>query len=76
MAESQLKNLYSKLSELPMGSDSTRFLDYLSIEAGLADNTLLAYGRDLEAFVKYCKINRIKNLKQIAPKLIYEYLSI
>ena len=76
MAEAQLKNLYSKLSELPMGSDTTRFLDYLSIEAGLANNTLLAYGRDLEAFVKYCKINRIRNLKQIAPKLIYEYLRI
>ncbi len=30
-------------------------LGVLAVEAGLSENTRLAYGRDLVAFVRYCK---------------------
>lgn len=59
-----------------MGRDISQFMDYLSVEAGLSENTILGYGRDLENFVKYCKVNRIRSLQQVNPKLIYSYLRI
>jgi len=52
------------------------FLDYLAIEAGLSNNTVLAYGRDLKSFLKYCKSNKISELGQINRALIQNYLRI
>lgn len=52
------------------------FLDYLAVEAGLADNTILAYGRDLRAFLGYCESAGIRLLQQIKPALIQNYLRI
>ena len=52
------------------------FLDYLTVEAGLSDNTVLAYGRDLKSFLKYCKSSNIKELQQISPALIRNYLQL
>ncbi|HPB68532.1 MAG TPA: site-specific integrase, partial [Candidatus Omnitrophota bacterium] len=31
------------------------FISFLSVERGLADNTLLAYRRDLESYLSYCE---------------------
>ncbi|MFQ6034303.1 MAG: site-specific tyrosine recombinase [Sedimentisphaerales bacterium] len=38
----------------PLGRLVKDFLDYLAIEAGLSNNTILAYGRDLKSFLQYC----------------------
>ncbi len=48
----------------------------MSIEAGLSNNTILAYGRDLKSFMEYCETKKIKHLKQIQPALIYDYIHI
>jgi len=52
------------------------FLNYLTVEAGLANNTILAYGRDLKGFLEYCNLSKIKQLQQIKPAIIQGYLRI
>jgi integrase/recombinase XerD len=60
--------------ELPLGQLAKDFLNYLTVEAGLAQNTILAYGRDLRAFLDHCKSSHIKNLKKLKPAVIQLYL--
>lgn len=74
MVSSQIKNLYVRLAPLPMGRTVTHFLDYLSVEAGLAQNTILAYGRDLVNFAKYCETKKITAIEQITPDTIYSFI--
>ena len=57
-----------------LGQSVKDFLDYLTIEAGLSKNTVLAYGRDLKGFMGYCKSNKIHQLQRINPALIRNYL--
>jgi integrase/recombinase XerD len=59
-----------------LGQNLKGFLDYLTVEAGLAKNTVLAYGRDLRSFLKYCKSNKTKQIRQIKPVLIQNYLRV
>jgi len=42
----------------------------------LSENTVLAYGRDLKSFLKYCRANKITQLRQIKPPLIQNYLRV
>jgi integrase/recombinase XerD len=70
----QTQSITEKLLSLPLGRAVKDFLDYLVVEAGLAENTILAYGRDLKAFLEYCKANKIKTLQQIKPAFIQNYL--
>ncbi len=72
----QLATLRKKLNSLPLGGVVGRFLDYLTVEAGLRENTLLAYGRDLLAFGRYCQIHHIDRIDQVQPGTIYGYLRI
>jgi integrase/recombinase XerD len=51
-------------------------LDYLIVEAGLSNNTVLAYGRDLRSFLLYCKSQNVRGLGQIQPVLIHKYLQV
>ena len=60
----------------PLGTTIIQFLDYLTVEAGLAENTRLAYGRDLINFAMYCKTQHVSTLGDIDAKLIYSYLRI
>ena len=50
------------------------FLNYLTVEAGLAKNTVLGYGRDLRSFLKYCKSNNVIEIRRIGPVFIQNYL--
>ena len=50
MLNNQVQSLRHKLVELPLGRTASNFLDYMTVEAGLSPNTLLAYGRDLMGF--------------------------
>ena len=54
--------------------DVRSFLNYLTVEAGLSDNTVLGYGRDLRGFLKYCKANNVSELRRIEPVFIQKYL--
>ena len=76
MLSVQTQSVREKILALPLGTPVKDFLDYLAVEAGLAENTILAYGRDLKSFLEYCKSNKIKSLQQIQPPLIQNYLRI
>jgi integrase/recombinase XerD len=47
-----------------MKKTAEEFLNYLSIERGLAENTISAYRRDLNAYIKYLKKNKISSFEQ------------
>jgi len=70
----QTQAIANKLLALPAGRNVNDFLDYLTVEAGLSPNTIMAYGRDLKSFLKFCSSNKIKNLQQIKPPIIQAYL--
>jgi len=72
----QVQTVKEDLSALPLGKFVKDFLSYLTVEAGLADNTVLAYGRDLKGFVKYCRSSKVSQLQQVKPALIQNYLRI
>ena len=76
MLVAQKKILAEKLADLPIGSDVRDFLNYLTVEAGLADNTILAYGRDMRDFLEYCITKNVKTLHQIDAPLIQSYVTI
>jgi integrase/recombinase XerD len=64
------------LVSLPLGQTVKDYLDYLVVEAGLSNNTVLAYGRDLRSFLVYCKSQRVSRLQQIKPALIQKYMRV
>ena len=72
----QRQSVGEKLLILPLGQEVKNFLNYLTVEAGLAENTILAYGRDLKSFLEYCKSSNIKHLSQIKLAIIQDYLRI
>lgn len=74
MHSTQLSSVKEQLCEFHLGHLVATFLDYLSIEAGLSENTVLAYGRDLKAFVTFVEARRISDISKIRPVLIREYL--
>ncbi len=61
------------LYQLPLAKNIQDFLTYLTVEAGLANNTILAYGRDLKAFLKYCNSCKVKKIEQLTAPLIQKY---
>ena len=73
MSPTQTQSVGEKLVSLPLGLSARDFLNYLTVEVGLSTNTVLAYGRDLKGFLKYCKSVRVKQLGQIRPTLIQSY---
>jgi integrase/recombinase XerD len=76
MSSTQTQSVAEKLLALPLGREVKSFLDYLTVEAGLSDNTILAYGRDLKSFLTYCKSSEISELQQIEPDAIRDYMRI
>lgn len=71
---SQIQSLRAKLSALPIGKEVCSFMDYLAVEAGLSNNTILAYGRDLLGFSDYCQAGNVDRLAKIQPLTVYGYL--
>lgn len=74
MPSIQRQSVGQKILVLPLGKTAKSFLDYLSVEAGLSENTVLAYGRDLKSFLEYCKDKSIRELQQLKPSLIHDYV--
>jgi len=50
------------------------YLDYLHIECGLADNTVVAYRSDLQRFAGYCLDNDLTDPHAIDPPALQNYL--
>ncbi len=69
----QTQSINEKLLNLPLGSFVKGFLDYLRVEAGLANNTILGYGRDLKGFLEYCRRGGIKGMDELTPVFIQKY---
>lgn len=57
-----------------MGRAVIDFLDYLVVEAGLSDNTVLAYGRDLRDFSVFCRDNGVSDVAGLRLHLVQKYL--
>lgn len=51
-----------------------QFLDYLSIERGLAPNTIQAYGRDLNMFVDFLEKRGVTFIEKVSHKDITEFM--
>jgi len=76
MASVQVQSIGEKLLDFPLGKNVKDFLNYLTVEAGLSENTILAYGRDLKAFLQYCQSQKVGRLGQIKPAIVHKYLRI
>jgi integrase/recombinase XerD len=74
MVSTQIQTLRDKLTGSGLGKTVCQFMDYMNVEAGLSENTILSYGRDLLGFAKYCKVHHIREPKHIQPRAVYEYL--
>jgi len=74
MLNNQVQLLKQKLVDIPLGTTVNQFLDYLTVEAGLSANTVLAYGRDLMGFGDYCSQKGVHRLADITAVTIYGYL--
>lgn len=74
MISTQQQNLRGKLTSVALGQSVKDFLDYLRIEAGLAENTILAYGRDLKSFAEFCSVHKVTRLEEVKPPLIQKYI--
>ena len=70
----QVQTLRKKMQAMPLGSVMGQFLDYLTVEAGLSVNTVLAYGRDLLKFAEHCRGEGADRLAEIRPATVYGYL--
>jgi integrase/recombinase XerD len=73
MSLAQRQTIVADLRALPLGRTVTDFLDYLVVEAGLSDNTILAYGRDLREFLKFSRDNGIAKIEDVKPWLVRKY---
>jgi integrase/recombinase XerD len=74
MPATQIQSVGEEILSLPLGRHIKNFLNYLTVEAGLAENTILAYGRDLRDFLRYCKGIGANALGQISLTVITDYL--
>lgn len=74
MPSTQAQSVSEKLLTLPLGPAVKGFLDYLKVEAGLAENTILGYGRDLRGLLEFCESEKISEIEQLTPILIRSYL--
>ena len=74
MSSVQLSSVKEQLHQQPVGCLAVQFLDYLTIEAGLSENTVLAYGRDLRDFAAFAASGRVCDVRDVRPGLIQQYL--
>ncbi len=50
------------------------FMNYLSVERGLAQNTLLAYRRDLTKYIDYLSLKGVKNSSQVNRSHVSDFM--
>lgn len=73
ISSTQTQNITHALLSLPLGVTIRDFLTYLTVEAGLSQNTILAYGRDMRKFAEFCNSKNINSLQQVSPPAIKEF---
>ncbi len=70
----QRQTVAADLRSLPLGRTAIEFLDYLVVEAGLSENTILAYGRDLRDFLEFCRRRGIERIAEVEPRFVQGYI--
>lgn len=70
----QRQTIVANLRATPVGRAVVDFLDYLTIEAGLSVNTILAYGRDLRDFLTFCSDGGVTEIAGVNTHLVQMYL--
>jgi integrase/recombinase XerD len=70
----QRQTVTAELRLLPLGRTAIEFLDYLVVEAGLSENTILAYGRDLRGFLEFCREQGTEKIADLNPRLVQKYI--
>ena len=50
-----------------------RFLDYIRVERGLSQNTIMAYARDLSLFIEHLENKGLKP-KDVTPQIVSDYI--
>lgn len=58
----------------PLSAQVKEFLNYLSVEKGLAKNSLLAYESDLKKYVAFIVDKKIKDFSQVTRQHITQFL--
>jgi integrase/recombinase XerD len=58
-----------------MQAEIESYLNSLSLNKGLANNTLVSYQADLKSYLKYLQGSRVSAWKEVKPELIYNYLA-
>jgi len=74
MSSAQAQTITNKILTLPLGPAVRDFLNYLTVEAGLADNTIQAYGRDLKDFLGCCRNHNIRAVQDLKPSIVQNYI--
>jgi integrase/recombinase XerD len=66
--------LETELDAGPLGRVRSAYLDHLSVERALADNTLLAYRRDLGRYISYLDDQGVTDLAGATPGHVGAFL--
>jgi integrase/recombinase XerD len=76
MKSKHLKTLLEKISaeDTDLAETVTKFLGYEQSVHSLAENSVLAYGRNLYKFLCYCQAKKITRVKQVTPDLVFSYM--
>ena len=56
-------------------SVARRYLDHLTVERGLADNTLAAYRRDLERYLRFLADRGVTDLGAVDPTVVRSFVA-
>lgn len=59
---------------MTVNDNIAQFLDYLSLERGLAKNTLVSYGRDLNKFSGYMEKSGIASLNEVKKSDVTDFM--
>lgn len=60
------------MAEMEFSKQARNFLDHLRVERGLAENSISAYGRDLNRFGKFLELSAL-NLSDVSPQSMREF---
>lgn len=77
--QSKQEEIASILSDLQhsrsaMGKEAVAFLEYAHSVRGLAENSILAYGRDLRWFIRFAKGRRVTRADRVTPQLVIDFI--